>query len=173
PEFFVYVPQTSADKAEFILLDEENNEIYQTTLPLPSEAGIVSVSLPETEPPLEVDKNYRWFFAVICNQDDRIKDLVVEGWTQRREIEGNLAAKLEETTRAGDRSQIYAENGIWHDALSTLAEEIRNSNRNALAIVQWKILLASAGLDKVTEVPLLLSAFDPVDVSEEKILPLN
>ena len=173
PEFFVYVPQTSADRAEFILTDEENNEIYQTILPLPSKAGIVSVNLPETEPPLEVGKNYRWFFAVICNPDDRIEDLVVEGWTQRREIEEGLEAKLEETTRVGDRSLIYATNGIWHEALSNLAEEIRNSSSNLVAIERWKILLASAGLDKVIEVPLSLSSPDAIDVSEEKILPLN
>lgn len=173
PEFFVYVPQTSATEAEFILMDEENNDVFRTNLPLSGEAGIVSVSLTSDLPPLEVGKNYRWFFAVICDPDNRAEELVVDGWTQRRELEADLAAKLEGSTRAGDRSFIYAQNGIWHDALSILAEEIRNSNRNALAVVQWKLLLESAGLDKVTDVPLLLSASDASDSPPEKILPLN
>ncbi len=173
PEFFVYVPQTSATEAEFILMDEENNEVYQTNLSLSGEPGIVSVSLPEDRPPLEIGKNYRWFFAVMCDPEDRSRDLVVGGWTQRGELEADLAAQLEKTTRAGDRSFIYAQNGIWHDALSILAEEIRNSNRNALAIVQWKLLLESAGLDTVTEVPLLLSTSEPSDSPPETILPLN
>jgi hypothetical protein len=164
PEFFVYVPQTSATEAEFILKDEENNDVYRTYLPLSSGVpGIVSVSLPEDRPPLEVGKNYRWFFAVICDRDNRIEELVVDGWTQRRELEADLAAQLERTTRAGDRSFIYAQNGIWHDSLSILAEEIRNSNRNSLAMVQWKLLLESAGLDTVTDVPLLLSVSDASD----------
>jgi len=171
PEFFVYVPQTSATEAEFFLIDKENNEVYQTNLPLSGEPGIVSVSLPEELPPLEVGQNYRWFFAVICDPDHRIEDLIVRGWTQRRELEADLATKLERTTTAGDRSFIYAQNGIWHDSLSILAEEIRNSNRNALAMVQWKLLLESAGLDTVTEVPLLLSLSDTSDSPPEQ--PLN
>jgi len=173
PEFFVYVPQTSATEGEFVLMDEENNEVYQTNLPLSGEPGIVSVRLPEERPPLEVGKNYRWFFSVICDPQDQGKSLVVGGWTQRQELEADLAAKLERTTRAGDRSFIYAKNGIWHDSLSILAEEIRNSNRNALAIVQWKLLLESAGLDTVTEVPLLLSTSEASDSPPETILPLN
>jgi hypothetical protein len=173
PEFFVYVPQTSATEAEFVLMDEENNDVYQTNLPLSGEPGIVSVSLPEDRPPLEVGKNYRWFFSVICDPQDQGQSLVVGGWTQRQELEADLAAQLERRTRAGDRSFIYAQNGIWHDALSILAQEIRNSNGNTLAIVQWKLLLESAGLDTVTEVPLLLSTSEASDSPPETILPLN
>jgi hypothetical protein len=166
PEFFVYVPQTSATEAEFILKDEEDNDVYRTNLALSGEPGIVSVSLPEDLPSLEVGKNYRWFFAVICDPDNRIEELVVDGWTQRQELDTDLAAKLERTTRASDRSFVYAQNGIWHDALSTLAQEIRNSNRNSLAMVQWKLLLESAGLNKITEVPLLLSVSDATGAAE-------
>jgi hypothetical protein len=173
PEFFVYVPQTSATEAEFILIDEENNDVYQASLPLSGEAGIVSVNLPEDRPPLEVGKNYRWFFVVVCDPDNRQEELVVGGWTQRRELETDLAVKLERAIRPSDRSFIFAQNGIWHDSLSILAKEIRNSNRNALAIVQWKLLLESAGLDTVTDVPLLLSVSDASDSVPETILPLN
>lgn len=173
PEFFVYVPETSAKSAEFILIDEEDNDIYQTSLPLSGEAGIVSVSLPEDQPPLEADKNYRWFFAVICDPQNRFDELVVDGWTQRREIDEDLAAKLERKTRPSDRSFIYAQNGIWHDALSILAAEIRQGNSNDLAMVKWKQLLESAGLNKVTEVPLLLSASDGSDASEEQLPSLG
>lgn len=173
PEFFVYIPQTSATEAQFTLMDQENNKVYQTNLPLSEEPGIVSVSLPEDLPPLEVGKNYNWFFTVLCDPEDQSQNLVVGGWTQRRELEADLAAKLEKASRPGDRSFIYAQNGIWHDSLSILAEEIRNSNRNTLAMVQWKLLLESAGLDKVTEVPLLLSASEASDSPPEKPLPLN
>src|SRR4028119_269258 len=93
PTIFVSLPQTSAEKGEFLLVRGDKDEVlYETTITLPSNSGIVSVSLPNnaTLPPLEVGKTYRWYFFVIRNPQDRTDDMVAEGQIQRVEPNPNL-----------------------------------------------------------------------------------
>jgi hypothetical protein len=54
PTFFVYVPQTSAQKAFFSLKDKDESYYYQATLPMPETSGIVSLKLPADAPALEI-----------------------------------------------------------------------------------------------------------------------
>ena len=67
PTFWVYVPYTQqeAPSGEFSLQDGEN-DVYRTRFQLPATPGIVSISLPATQKPLEVGKTYRWYFEMNC-----------------------------------------------------------------------------------------------------------
>jgi hypothetical protein len=78
PTLYVYVPETKASSAEFIVVDENGDEIYDTTLALKNTPGIVSVSLPDTVT-LTPGKEYTWQFAVVCNPKNRDRDEFVRG----------------------------------------------------------------------------------------------
>lgn len=160
PTFFWYVPQTNATTAEFVLLDG-NRTVYETTIDLPKTPGILRLNLPTdgSVPPLTIGKDYQWYFSIICNADDRSGDLLTRGWIQRQTKTSALATKLSQATVI-DRSTIYAQAGIWYDAMKTLAD-LRQSQSSAgmqqsqLLSDRWHSLLESVGLEDFADQPFI------------------
>lgn len=147
PTFFAYIPQSRARTGGFILLDDRNQLVYWTSFPMPKEASIVSISLPPTaSPPLEVGKWYKWYLIVLGNPDrwgnGGISDF---GWIQAIEPSETLANQLQNATPR-DRPALYAEAGIWHDALASLVDLRRSQPNDATLAADWEELFNSAGL---------------------------
>jgi hypothetical protein len=155
PTLFWRVPSNQAEAIELILFDESDNEIYRAVLQITGEAGIISLSFPAHAgmPPLEIDKLYRWSFSLICDSADRSADLYTEGWIQRVEPDPDLAAEIEAAADR-DRPSIYAAGGLWHDALTAIAEQRRANPESEAAVARWRNLLESVGLGAVADEPL-------------------
>jgi hypothetical protein len=153
PTFFVYVPPTSAKSAEFVLQDAKDNDIYRTTVELTGTPGIVSLSLPETAPPLEMGKDYLWYFSIVCQPKDRLEDVFVSAWVQRVQPTKAVVDTLKRVAPR-DRPGVYAKASYWYDTLSTLAELRRSKPNDASLNSDWTQLLNSVGLSKVAKEPL-------------------
>lgn len=157
PTFWFYTPYAkgSSYPADFVLLDEESNPIYRQDIVLPSEPGVISVSLPTTAPSLSVGKQYRWFFNVYCENQKQQAPIYVEGVIQRVNLKPAIAHQLQQ---AQPRQQvaIYASNGIWYEALTTLAQLRQNSPQDATLQQEWQDLLIFVGLNDIAAKPLLL-----------------
>jgi hypothetical protein len=147
PNFLVYMPQTTAQTVEFSLFDEQMNGIYQMSVPV-SKAGLVSIRLPDTAPPLAKDKPYYWTVALACNPSDRTEDLVVGGWIERAEASATLKQQLANVTPI-EQASLYAKQGFWYDALNTLVELQRTQPNNPAAATAWAQLMKSVGLDAI------------------------
>lgn len=149
----------------FTLLDEDNKIVYETQVTLPSQAGVVSFSLPDTGTlaPLKVGKPYKWYFSIVHSFDNGSKDHLVQGWIQRVSPSPDLSRKLEQAA-SKNRLALYAAAGIWHDTLATLAELRRSTPNDATLVQQWEELLKSEAveLNAIAKEPLLerLSALD-------------
>lgn len=156
PTFFWYVPHTTTQSAEFVLLDEDDNEVYKSTFQISENPGIISHTLPAdgTIAPLEIGKDYHWYFSLICDTRDRSGDIFAEGWIQRVEPSPELADQLA-TSALSDRPTIYAQAGIWYDALSTLANLYQAEPTNSQLANHWLILLRSVGLEGIASQPLI------------------
>lgn len=156
PTFFFYVPQTSAPAMELVLFDEQDNVMYQQTLPTPTKAGIVSLNLPEKTnvPSLEFGKTYRWDFSLICDRRDRELDYVVSGSIERIAPDTALKTALEKA-KPQEQAVIYALSGFWEDSIAIL-NKLRKSNPNDVTIKNdWEDLLRSGGLEEITQEPLV------------------
>lgn len=143
PTFYWYVPTLPPRTVEFVLIDENDQEIYKTTFLHDGQSGIISLSLPANAglPPLEVGKYYHWYFSVICKPKHRDTDIFAEGWVQRIEPSQMLTEQLSQTTLDSERADLYAEAGIWHEALMTLAELRRDDPTNSDLAEDWRELL--------------------------------
>jgi hypothetical protein len=158
PVFFFYLPKLDFDEAQanFYLVDENKNFIYETTLKIKNSPGVMSVSIPANKnvPPLEAGKNYRWYIALICDPDDRSADAVAIGIVRRVELSADILRELENADPR-QKTVIYAENGIWQDALGTLAAARRaNPNDRDLA-ADWESLLDSVELGSIAAEPIV------------------
>jgi hypothetical protein len=156
PTFFFYLPQTEAELAELILEDESGNQIYRQDLTIKNVSGVIGVSiLANTNvSPLEVGKNYTWKFTVVCDPQDRASDQLETGIVRRVELSAEILGKLE-NANPRQKTVIYAENGIWQDALSNLAAARRaNPNDKDLA-ADWESLLDSVTLGAIAKEPIV------------------
>lgn len=147
PTIFVYVPQTTATQAEFLIVNRRGREVYETKLALPSSPGIIQIPLPESVN-LEVGRDYLWQFSVLCDPSDRTSDEFVQGWVQRTELPSEVKTKVDRAIGL-DRAQLYASERIWYEALSSLAE-LPGSERQ-----EWEELLNSVGLSAIASEPLI------------------
>ncbi|MBH8578140.1 DUF928 domain-containing protein [Nostocaceae cyanobacterium CENA369] len=147
PSFWFYVPYSSSfAEGEFVLEDDAQNQfIYKTSLP--STPGIISLTLPASAKPLEIGKQYRWYFNIYCKSDRQFL-ANVEGYIKREQLNSTLNTQLKKATLS-QRITLYAANGIWHDALSA-AEVLRRTNPQDPS---WAILLKAVGLNNFVTKP--------------------
>jgi len=162
PSFWFYVPynQSDLEAIEFVLQTDKNKTIYRTPVSIPPAPGIVRVQLQNTTIPLEVNKPYHWFFKVrvACNSKQPALSTLdyVEGWVQRVNLNAGQHNQFKQPSPR-QQAAIYAFEGIWYDALTTLAELRLASPQDSALTEDWKSLLKVIGLEKVAAQHLVQS----------------
>jgi hypothetical protein len=163
PSVYFYLPENWANKAEFVLYNEQEEIIYsaQMTLPgsasveNPRQAGIIEVNLENQKDnivPLEEGQSYLWEVQVLCDEVNRSGNPTVNGWIQLVDQDTSTALNqdLEQVTDESKRSEIYAENGIWYNLVSNIYD---HSN-----VDDWTTLLEQIGMKDVINSQMLGSA---------------
>ncbi|MEH1901092.1 MAG: DUF928 domain-containing protein [Nostoc sp.] len=160
PTFWFFVPYQKSviNSIEFVLKDESSKlsqTLYRTTVIKPEEPGIISIRLSATTSPLQVDKMYHWFFKmkIICNPQQPPELEYVEGWVQRVNLNPKLNSPKQATPQ--QRVNLYAKNGIWNDALTTLAQLRLAKPEDPTLAVEWMNLLKSVDLENLAKQPLI------------------
>jgi hypothetical protein len=156
PIFFLYLPKTEAKVAEFTLEDDKGNKVYQINLNINNSLGVIGVSIPTNKnvSPLPVGKNYNWSIALICDDKDRSADVLERGIIRRVEVSADITSELQKADPR-QKAVIYAQNGIWQDALSTLVAARRANPNNPELAADWKILLDSVNLGEIVAEPIV------------------
>lgn len=154
PILWFYSPYVLSTKLtiEFVLEDERGSLVYRTTFATAqTQPGIISFALPPKAAALKVGKNYHWYFSINCDDD---APALVHGWIQRVVLNPERRSEVQKATQQ-QRVAFYAKNGIWHDALTTLAE-LRSANPGDTALAgDWINLLRSVGLDAIAKEPVV------------------
>lgn len=156
PNFWFYVPYAPQQAAtgEFVLQDKQENDIYRQTFNLPNTPGLVSLKLPQTAPPLGVDRSYRWYFKLYCGDSASATANFVEGWITRISLEPDLETQIEQGENPA--YQEYGKNLVWFDALDSLAQ-LRLRQDNPQLMRDWNQLLSAEGvnLGEMSQKPLV------------------
>ncbi|AFY36407.1 DUF928 domain-containing protein [Calothrix sp. PCC 7507] len=158
PTFWFGLPRnlTTKDAIAFVLRDELGKEVYQTmfkTLQTPQ--GVVNFAMPKKVPPLKIGKLYGWSFSIYCDfQTVEDKPGTVQGKIQRVPISATLKNQLVNAKTPEAQAIIYAKNGIWFDALTTLGVDMRGGKEKAIAST-WDDLLHQVNLEKVASLPIV------------------
>lgn len=155
PTIFWYMPQTSASTVEFVLQDTNGDDLYRIQYRLARSitggvgaSSVMSLTLPTLAnlAPLEVDQDYQWKLALVCNPLNRSEDVIVQGKIKRVASDANLERRLQQATPQ-ERVAIYADAQLWYETLLSLVELRRAyPNDNTLAN-DWNTLLSLVGLE--------------------------
>ncbi|BAZ50319.1 hypothetical protein NIES4103_29350 [Nostoc sp. NIES-4103] len=157
PKFWFYFPYRSQDinSVKFVLLDEQNNSVTKEPIPITISGtpGIISVSIPSTAKPLEIGKYYHWYLLVDCQEQSNSEDVAVEGLVQRIEPNSDLINKLN-TAKPKELVAVYAQAGIWQDALTVIGELRRSKPKDSTLASDWQELLKSIDLGNIATQPI-------------------
>ncbi|MBL1174127.1 DUF928 domain-containing protein [Pantanalinema sp. GBBB05] len=155
PSFWFYVPPIAGSVAEmeFVLQDHTGKKIYQTKNPV-TQSGVISVTLPANSPALTIDNRYQWYFKVRCPAAPSQLPKYVNGWIERQAIDTNLANQLQQVPPA-QRAALYAQQGIWFDAITTLGQLRQTQPQDPALAKQWADLLDSVQLKDLATRPLI------------------
>lgn len=165
PTFWFDIPYEKGAivSLEFVLQDGSRpaKNLYRTAVTPPDTPGIISIHLPTTVSLLETGKLYQWFLKArlqCASSQANVKASAMQdqvyGWIQRISPSTGLAAQLNQAS-SQQRADLYTQNGIWFDALTTLGELRLANSQDASLKNNWNSLLQSVGLEKVTTKPLV------------------
>ncbi len=156
PTFWFYLPYTKSSgyPTEFVLLNEKSSPVYKKQISLPKQPGIINIKVPAQIPALEVNKQYRWFLSVYCDQEKQSPPVYVEGVVSRVKLAAAIDQQLQ-TAQPLQRFAIYAQNGIWYQALATLIQLKQQNPQNTTIQTDWKNLLTNIGLDEIADMRII------------------
>jgi len=154
PTVYWYLSDTVHDPLELAItstasLEESASPVLEITLQPPLEKGVHALRLEEHAITLKSGVEYQWFVAVVTNAAQRSSD-VVAGGSIKRLADGEVHARLDQAPEAA-RAAIYAESGIWYDAIEELSRRIEAAPANAALHVQRAALLEQVGLREAAE----------------------
>ncbi|MEM9090793.1 MAG: DUF928 domain-containing protein [Cyanobacteria bacterium P01_F01_bin.53] len=162
PTFLFYVPEMlTANQVEFVLRDANDEMIYESVFEVAPEGGVISIDTADVEEmaALAIDENYRWYFSLIPDEEDRAIDVVVYGAVRRVEPSAWLAQQGVDAAILNEPSllplekarMLYQEANMWHDAALILNSLRQAEPDNAEIEAEWSRLLESAGIVTVTD----------------------
>ncbi|MBP0004264.1 MAG: DUF928 domain-containing protein [Cyanobacteria bacterium SBC] len=151
PSFFVYVPEAGVTQAFLSVQTETGNLHYQSFVSVSGHQGVMRFSLPEDAPALEIGRDYQWHVVLLPNGILRPDSPRVSGWVERVEddglaVSGDLSLQLADT---------YGRNGLWYDALTTIADLWEAQPHDDTMAVEWHDFLAQGGLEEISTQPLV------------------
>ncbi len=124
--------------------------LVETRLPSPVAGGVYSVRLVDLGVRLTPGVQYRWFVAVVPDAARRSRDILAGGTIERVDGPEGLRTLVAQASR--ERLPfIYAEAGLWYDALAAVSELIERAPDNREHRRQRAALLAQVGLPPIDD----------------------
>jgi len=155
PTFWLYLPY-EAGHVELFLRDEQTQEeVFRHTFEVRAAEGIHPFTLPPGTPPLEPDQLYNWQLDFVCNPETGTKFRATGMIVRRRPSEELVAAIAAAPPR--ERAILYAEAGLWYDALKVVATLHREFPDDPQFAADWASLLQHPIVDllDLVDVPIL------------------
>lgn len=146
PALFWYQSEPADVPFELTVIEEGRPQpLLRIRLPDAKKAGIQHVRLSDHGVRLVPGVEYEWVVALVVDPESRSKDVVASGFIQQVEPSAALSARVANANKE-DLPAIYAEEGLWYDALETLLTDVQSGNPALQA--ESAALLSQAGLTR-------------------------
>jgi hypothetical protein len=149
PSLFWYLSSTTTSPIEVVIMNpQQTAPLFVKRFHPPFTPGIQRVRLAEYDVSLATGVPYQWFIALIPEPTQRSKDIVARGDIERAKPPEALQTRLAQA-REGEAPALYAEAGLWYDALTALADLIEATPQETQFRQQRAALLKQVGLKEV------------------------
>jgi hypothetical protein len=151
PSLYWFISNATSLPVELAIMDPQGvKPLLETRLTGPVERGVHRINLAQHGVRLEPGVPYRWSVTVIPDEKRRSRDILAAATVERIMPPDALRAKVAET-RKEDLPSVYAEAGLWYEALTTLSELIDQAPADAALRQQRAALLSQVGLPDIGE----------------------
>jgi len=151
PTLYWYLSKPVRHPLEVTIIEEQAiYPLLETGIPLPTQPGIYPIDLKQYAVSLSLNKQYRWYVAIIPDPDRRSRDIIAGGMIERIELSENIRTKLAQSDKE-TVPYIYAEAGIWYDALAAISGLIDASPDDADLRKERSALLDQVGLSEIAD----------------------
>jgi hypothetical protein len=130
-----YVSDTQSYALKFRLYRTEAGPaqglVYETELP--SQPGIMQLKLPESQPGLAIGQRYTWQVVMLCDPNSPSR-AIATGAELEVVAPAPVVAAIANKTAQG-QAAVYAELGLWYDALQVALQEMPRSKQPTIALL--------------------------------------
>jgi len=156
PHFYWFLSEPTQHPIEFTLI--ENRAVtprLEMRIENPAQAGIQKISLADFgEVRLKKGFRYEWYVAVILDPDHRSMDIVSGAQVEMVPLSSRLKQKLDGVP-GSMLAHVYAEEGLWYDALHSVSAMIEAHPGEASFKQQRASLMEQVGLRWIAQMPPL------------------
>lgn len=141
PSFYWHLSSLTNHPIEFTLIEHSAiNPLLEKRIPCPARPGIQKTSLAALGGDVRLKEGYRykWYVAIILDPDHRSKDIISGAQIELVVPDASLRRKLEDADEARF-PHIYAEEGIWYDAVDAVSALIERHPAQSA----WRSMRAS------------------------------
>ena len=126
PTLYWYASKPTNTLIELTLISDTAEVPVLSKNLLVTPGGVQAIDLVSYGVTLALDTEYEWFVSVVTNTTQRSKDMTSGGTLRRVAPDPAVAARV---VAAGERAapRIYAEAGLWYDAIGSLSRLIERS----------------------------------------------
>jgi hypothetical protein len=151
PSLFWYLARATTYPVELtITADRAIQPLLETRISGPMQAGMQRIRLVDYGVRLSTGVLYRWFVALVVDPDSRSRDNIAGGTIERIALPKALRAKLEQANKVQAPS-IYAEAGLWYDAVAALSDLLDAAPNDPVFHQQRVSLLQQVGLQEIAQ----------------------
>jgi Domain of Unknown Function (DUF928) len=151
PTLYWYLSEPANARLDVTVInDEKIDPLLEQVIGIPKSAGIQSLDLATVGTTLKPGIEYRWFVSLTPDEAQRSNDIVASGTIEYIVPDAGLesrTAKADELTLG----RIYAEDGIWYDAIDSISRAIQDNPGDAGLHAQRAALLDQAGLKSAAD----------------------
>ena len=131
-----------------VIEDRAIRPLLEKRIAFPEQPGVQCIRLADHGVRLQKETHYKWFVAFVPDPNCRSKDTIAGGTIECVDFPNHLRAKLGEAGKTKS-PHVYAEAGLWYDALSAISNLIETSPNDTVLRKQRASLLEQAGLPEI------------------------
>jgi Domain of Unknown Function (DUF928) len=146
PSLFWFQSKPAKAKLELALVEPKKAKpVLALTSGSANQVGIHRIKLANHKVELQPDVLYQWTVAIVPDTENRSKDVIAQGVIKRVSAPRGLDEKVENASDT-EKAAIYAEAGIWYDALEAISNAIDAHPEDASLREERASLLKQVGL---------------------------
>lgn len=158
-----YLPESDIlTNAELIVYDENSHVVVDTSFSVAEYSGLFGVNLNVMVEggKFDLEKDYRWFFSLIC-PDDRAADISVDGWFEATTLSPSFSDKLNAVSPV-EQANLYVQAGLWSEAVLLLMNSSYVDSATEHGLDPWHSIIQAIS---PVSVPLNFATSSQFDVS--------
>ncbi|NEO82646.1 MAG: DUF928 domain-containing protein [Spirulina sp. SIO3F2] len=134
--------------------DVANRIVYQTTVEAQKGERFLSIplfkntSVENFENTLVENKNYQWFFFLVCNPNDIEEDVILSGWLRQVSTEMSIETITDSLDEQLAQVEAYQASGLWSDAIAAMVPLYQNNPNESSVRTAWAELLDTLKLQQ-------------------------